>query len=163
MGELDRITAQSFTPTDQDLLNLRTVTQVVSDTVFQISGETLHVFDVSGLSHHRNGWISYFDDVNCVIFVASLSCYDQNMVEEEGVNRMVDSVVLFENMINHPLLKSTQFILFLNKKDVYEKKVQTKNIVDYFPNYKGRMETTDMYRQSWKCFPGCKVFRVKIP
>ena len=114
----------------------------MSDTVFTIEGnKRLHVYDVSGLSHHRSSWISYFDEVTAVLFVASLSCYDQNMVEEEGVNRMVDSIVLFENMVNHELLVKKSFILFLNKKDIYEEKIRKKHIVDYFPNYKGTWRT----------------------
>jgi hypothetical protein len=125
------------------------VTQSVSDTVFKIEGKNLHVFDVSGLSHHRNVWVSYFDDVNCVLFVASLSCYDQTMAEEDGINRMVDSLVLFENMVNHKLLTKCRFILFMNKKDVYEKKIKTKNIVDYFPNYKGITRSRTYDRQNW--------------
>jgi hypothetical protein len=134
---IDRIMEADYTPTDQDLLNLRTVTQSVSDTIFHVEGKKLHVFDVSGLSHHRSAWISYFEDVNSVLFLASLSCYDQNMAEENGVNRMVDSLVLFENMVNHPLLKRANFILFLNKKDVYDKKIKKKHIIEFFPQYKG--------------------------
>ncbi|KAJ3366571.1 hypothetical protein HDU91_001792 [Kappamyces sp. JEL0680] len=138
VGEQDRILAPYYSPTDQDILNLRTVTQSVSDTIFRIKDEKLHVIDVSGLSHHRSTWISYFDDVNAILFVASLSCYDQTMAEEDGVNRMVDSLVLFEDVVNHKLLEKKFFVLFLNKKDIYETKVKTKHIVDYFPQYKGK-------------------------
>ncbi|KAJ3304739.1 hypothetical protein HDV03_002424 [Kappamyces sp. JEL0829] len=138
MDSIDRILAPSYSPTNSDILNLRTVTQSVSDTVFQVDGQRLHVLDVSGLSHHRNGWMSYFEDVHSVIFVASLSSYDQMMVEEPDVNRMVDSIVLFEEMVNHKMLKNKFFILFLNKKDLYEQKIRRKDIVNYFPNYKGK-------------------------
>ena len=120
-----------------DILNLRTVTRNVSDNVFVINNKRLHVIDVSGLSHHRKTWIPYFDDVHCIIFIASLSSYDQTMVEEEGVNRMVDSIVLFQEMVNHKLLSQKPFILFLNKKDLFLKKIKTKHIIDFFPNYKG--------------------------
>ena len=120
-----------------DILNLRTVTRNVSDNVFITNNKCLHVIDVSGLSHHRKTWIPYFDDVNCIIFIASLSSYDQTMVEEEGVNRMVDSIVLFQEMVNHKMLSQKPFILFLNKKDIFLRKIKTKHIIDYFPNYKG--------------------------
>ncbi|KAJ3304741.1 hypothetical protein HDV03_002426 [Kappamyces sp. JEL0829] len=138
MEHINRICAPQYVPTNDDILNLRTITQSVTDTIFPVDGQRLHVIDVSGLSHHRNGWVSYFDDVKAILFVASLSCYDQTMMEEEGVNRMVDSVVLFENMVNHELLRDKYFILFLNKKDLYGKKIKKKDIADYFPNYKGK-------------------------
>ncbi|KAJ3364857.1 hypothetical protein HDU91_002421 [Kappamyces sp. JEL0680] len=135
--EHQRILAPGYTPSNQDILNLRTITQSVSDTVFRIRKKNLHVIDVSGLSHHRTTWMSYFEDVNSILYVAPLSAYDQTMLEEIGVNRMVDSIVLFGDMVNHPLLKNKFFILFLNKKDLYEKKIKNSHIVDYFPQYKG--------------------------
>ncbi|KAJ3313421.1 guanine nucleotide-binding protein subunit alpha [Boothiomyces sp. JEL0838] len=48
---------------------------------------------------------------------------------------MVDSLVLFEQIVNHPLLDKPSFVLFLNKKDLYEKKIQRVDIKDYFPEY----------------------------
>jgi guanine nucleotide-binding protein G(i) subunit alpha len=59
------------------------------------------------------------------------------MAEEDGINRMVDSLVLFDDMINHPLLEKKSFVLFLNKRDLYDKKIKKKDIIDYFPQYKG--------------------------
>jgi hypothetical protein len=158
----DRLYASDYKPTNQDILNLRTVTMSVKDTIFTINQDRIHVIDVSGLSHHRSGWISYFEDVKCVLFVASLSSYDQYMVEEEGVNRMVDSLVLFQDMVNHPLLKSKMFILFLNKKDIYEKKVATRNIVDFFPAYKGKRERHTDPRESSQHISGNHILRYQI-
>ncbi len=67
----------------------------------------------------------------------SLSCYDQNLVEEPTVNRMADSIVLFEQIANNKQLKNSKMIIFMNKKDLYEKKVKRVNIKDYFPEYDG--------------------------
>ena len=41
------------------------------------------VFDVGGQRSQRRKWIHCFDNVDAVIFVASLSEYDQ-VVEEDG-------------------------------------------------------------------------------
>ena len=109
----------------------------MNDTEFYIKGQRLHVIDVNGFSQSRSTWLQYFDSITCVLFVASLSSYDQVMMEESDVNRMVDSIVLFQDLANNKQLEDKQFILFLNKKDIYEKKIKTKNIIDYFPGYKG--------------------------
>jgi guanine nucleotide-binding protein G(i) subunit alpha len=111
----------------------------VSDTVFEVNGSRIHFFDVSGLKHHRKGWISYFDHVHSILFVASLSSYDQNMVEDATINRMSDSLVLFDQMSNHPLLTNIDIILFLNKRDIYSKKVKKVPISKYFPEYQGNL------------------------
>ena len=124
-----------------DILNVKTVTMSsVCDNVFNVNNGRLHVIDVSGLSHHRKSWVSFFDDVHCIIFIVSLSCYDQTMSEETGVNRMVDSIVLFQEIVNHKLLEKKQFILFLNKKDIFLKKIKTRHVIDYFPKYKGEKQ-----------------------
>lgn len=120
-----------------DILKLRTPTISASSQVFEIDGTKLHIFDVSGFSYSRNSWLVFFEDVTCVLFVASLSSYDQVMAEETDVNRMVDSIVLFQDLANTKTLEKKPFILFLNKKDIYDRKIKTRNIVDYFPGYKG--------------------------
>lgn len=114
---------EGFRGTDVDILMVRAVTMAISDNLFEVEGKKLHFFDVSGLSYHRRGsrdlilaWLPYFMDVHSVLFVASLSSYDRVMVEDKTKNQMTDSLVLFETIANHPLLKSIEFILFLNKR-----------------------------------------------
>ncbi|KAJ3269478.1 Guanine nucleotide-binding protein G(t) subunit alpha-3 [Terramyces sp. JEL0728] len=79
----------------------------------------------------------YFEHVTTVLFVASISSYDQNLVEDNTVNRMVDSLVLFEQITNHKLMAKPQFVLFFNKKDLYEVKIKQIGIREFFPEYDG--------------------------
>ncbi|KAJ3313425.1 hypothetical protein HDV04_001854 [Boothiomyces sp. JEL0838] len=137
MNNFERICNKNYVPTNDDILNLRTVTQNITETVFQHNKQTFRIFDVSGLSYHRKFWFSYFDNCHSVLYVASLSCYDQTMVENETVNRMADSLVLFEQICNHPLLVKSNFVLFLNKRDLFERKVKTIPISSTFPEYDG--------------------------
>ncbi|KAJ3325373.1 Guanine nucleotide-binding protein G(o) subunit alpha [Boothiomyces sp. JEL0866] len=137
--EVERIGAADYQPTNNDILLLRTVTQTVSDTVFELSKVRIHFYDVSGLQHHRKQWISYFEDVTAILFVVALSSYDQTLVEDPTINRMADAISLFDQISNHPLLVKPDIILFFNKKDIYEKKILKSNIVNYFPDYKGSL------------------------
>ena len=59
------------------------------------------------------------------------------LVEDSTVNQMSDSLVLFESISNSPLLCKIDFILFLNKKDLFKKKIKNVPIESYFPMYKG--------------------------
>lgn len=128
---------ENYTPTNDDILNLRTITTAISETIINSDEKPIHVFDVSGLDYHRKKWIPYFDTVNSVIFVASLSAYDQLMIENDSINRMIDSLELFGSISNNPMLAKLQFILLLNKRDLYEQKITRSNIIDYFPEYTG--------------------------
>jgi guanine nucleotide-binding protein G(i) subunit alpha len=120
------------------MLNLRIPTQAISDTVLKIQHTKFHFFDVSGLKHHRSYWVPYFQNATTIVFVVSLSSYNQNMIEDPTMNRMADSIVLFDHIGNHDLLKHTNIVLFLNKRDIYGKKVKKIPIETYFPDYNGK-------------------------
>lgn len=62
--------------------------------------------------------------MTAVIFVASLSCYDEVMFEDDNQNAMIDSVNLFEEICNLRWFVQTAMILFLNKKDLFTEKIQ---------------------------------------
>jgi hypothetical protein len=148
----ERVCAEDYIPTDEDILKLRVVTQSVSDNVFDIKPKRIHLIDVSGLKYHRFHWLKWFDNVHCVLFVVSLSCYDQMMIEDSTINRMADSIVLFEQVANHPMLKNSKIILFMNKKDVYEKKVKKIPIKGFFPEFEGFCGS---FRKGYQCIPRC--------
>jgi guanine nucleotide-binding protein G(i) subunit alpha len=138
LDDLPRVTSADYRPTNQDILHVRTVTQSISDTVLEVDNLRLHFYDVSGLKHHRKQWIPYFSDVTTILFVVALSSYDQKMAEDETVNRMADAIVLFEQISNHPMLKKPDLMIFFNKRDLYEKKVASSRINEYFPEYTGK-------------------------
>lgn len=71
------------------------------------------------------------------MFVISLSSYDQKMAEDPTINRMADSLVLFEKMSNSKMLVKKSICLLLNKKDLYETKIRTIPLIKFFPDYKG--------------------------
>jgi hypothetical protein len=73
-----------------------------------------------------------------VIFVSSLACYDRFLVEDPTINQMADALVLFEKLINNLLLKDKFFVLLLNKKDIFARKIRTVPIKPIFPEYEGK-------------------------
>ena len=120
-----------------DILMQRSVTQNISDTVFKYKEKSIHFIDVSGLKGHRKKWLPYFQDVHSILYVVSLSSFDQKMVEDGSMNRMADALVLFEQVVTNPCLLKTDIVLFLNKKDLFMKKAQTVNLKSFFPEYQG--------------------------
>jgi guanine nucleotide-binding protein G(i) subunit alpha len=77
---------------------VRTTGIVQSD--FVIKSMKFAMFDVGGQRNERRKWIHAFDNVNCVVFVAALSEYDQVLFEDETQNRMDEAIQLFDQIIN---------------------------------------------------------------
>merc|ERR1712241_965610 len=67
-------------------------------------------------------WIHFFSNVTSVIFVVSLSCYDELTFEDEE-NAMVVSIAVFDEQVNSEWFADIPFILFLNKSDLYNEKI----------------------------------------
>merc|ERR1712154_721177 len=63
------------------------------------------------------------DDVHAVVFVVSLSSYNEMMFEEKTKNAMVDSMELFRETVADRHFDDSSFITFLNKKDLFEEKI----------------------------------------
>jgi len=118
----------SYTPTNEDILYVRYRTTGVIEWSFSITGESgkvqeFDIFDVGGQQSERRKWIHCFEKVTAVIFVASLSCYDELMFEDDTINCMVDSLELFREICNLQWFVDTPIILFLNKNDLFLEKI----------------------------------------
>jgi guanine nucleotide-binding protein G(i) subunit alpha len=95
------------------------------------------MFDVGGQRSERKKWIHCFEAVKSIIFCVSLSEYDQVLLEESRQNRMMESLVLFESVVNSRWFLRTTIILFLNKIDVFRQKIKKIPLERYFPDYGG--------------------------
>jgi len=134
---IDDIAQADYIPTEQDVLRSRVRTTGIVETEFEIGDNIFRMFDVGGQRNERKKWIHCFENVTCVIFVAAISEYDQVLYEDETTNRMHEAINLFDEICNSRWFKETSIILFLNKKDLFESKIQTKSIQEAFPEYNG--------------------------
>ncbi len=57
----------------------------------------------------------------------------QVLVEDDTQNRLRESLALFECLFGYPYFKKSSMILFLNKTDLFEEKIATSHLADYFP------------------------------
>ncbi|KAJ6234865.1 guanine nucleotide-binding protein g(o) subunit alpha [Anaeramoeba flamelloides] len=96
------------------------------------------ITDVGGQRNERKKWIHCFENVTSVIFVVAINEYNQTLFEETNTNRMRESLLLFDEIVNSKWLKSSSMILFLNKFDLFKKKIQESNLKKYFKDYKGK-------------------------
>jgi len=137
---LDRTFESDYLPTHQDILHARIPTTGIIQTEFKLDKMHFKMFDVGGQRGERKKWIHCFDNVTAIIFIASLSEYDQVLAEDRTRNRMKESLALFEGIVNLPWFKDAPIILFLNKADIFKRKVKTVDIGIYFPAYNGGLD-----------------------
>ena len=111
------------------------------------------MFDVGGQRSERKKWIHCFENVTSIIFCVALSEYDQVLLEESNQvctewtadlpiadkwqNRMMESLVLFDSVVNSRWFMRTSIILFLNKVDLFKAKLGRSPLQVYFGDYSG--------------------------
>eukprot|EP00041_Stephanoeca_diplocostata_P013122 m.227126 g.227126 ORF g.227126 m.227126 type:complete len:355 (-) comp19222_c0_seq1:135-1199(-) len=134
---IDYIADASYTPNKQDVLRARVKTTGIIETSFRYKNMIFRMFDVGGQRSERKKWIQCFDGVTAVIFVSALCGYDMKLFEDQQTNRVHESLTLFDAICNNKFFTNTSMILFLNKVDLFEQKIQTHPLVDYFPEYNG--------------------------
>lgn len=136
-NNIRRIGDPKYLPTEADVLRSRSKTTGIIETRFVMEDTCIHMFDVGGQRSERKKWIHCFESVTSIIFCVALSEYDQVLLEESSHNRMDESLVLFDSVINSRWFLRTSIILFLNKIDLFTKKVKIVPLGDYFPEYTG--------------------------
>lgn len=103
------------------------------------------MFDVGGQRSERKKWIHCFEGVTAIIFCVAMSGYDLVLAEDEEMNRMMESMKLFDSICNNKWFVETSIILFLNKKDLFEDKIRHSPLTICFPEYKGMIYENLLY------------------
>ncbi|AEO70909.1 dfc36a28-0d70-456a-8dfa-0310fbd4c003 [Thermothielavioides terrestris] len=135
--EADRIVSPNYLPVEMDVLRARTKTTGIYETRFKMGQLSIHMFDVGGQRSERKKWIHCFENVTSIIFCVALSEYDQVLLEESSQNRMMESLLLFDSVVNSRWFVRTSIILFLNKVDIFKQKLGRSPLGNYFPDYSG--------------------------
>jgi guanine nucleotide-binding protein subunit alpha len=132
LDDLERVTSLEYIPSDDDVLKARLKTVGVSEYKFEMeftagrdSGTEWRIVDVGGSRSQRPTWAPFFDDVDAIIFLAPISGFDQVLAEDKNVNRLEDSVLLWKAVCSNKLLANVDLVLFLNKCDLLEKKLNS--------------------------------------
>ncbi|KAF8882175.1 guanine nucleotide binding protein, alpha subunit [Gymnopilus junonius] len=123
------VTREDFFPRPDDVLKARVTTiRPEQHTIIAEKGgeKAKHwtLYDVGGARGQRAVWAQFFDDVNIIIFLAPMSGFNQVLAEDESVNRLTDSLRLWQTICSNKLLAEVEFVLFLNKLDILDAKLK---------------------------------------
>jgi|UniRef100_A0A7S0J0R0 GTPase SAR1 family protein len=135
---LDKVTdlgSPTYKPNDEDILKVRDPTRSIETLEFKVGKAKFRVIDVGGQRMERPKW-NLTGDITAVLFVCALTEYDQTLREDIKQNRLKESLNLFDIACNRRYIENP-IILFLNKVDLFEKKIAKVDLNVCFPTYKG--------------------------
>ncbi|KAJ7717013.1 guanine nucleotide binding protein, alpha subunit [Mycena metata] len=143
LDELDVITSLRYVPTDDHILRARLKTLGVTEHRMRLtdpSGGTTREFRIFDVAK----WVPYFENIDCLIFLAPISAFNEVLAEDPEVGRLTDSVELWKTISSNQLLRKSNLILFLNKIDILQSKLASGiQFADYVPSYGRRPNDFD--------------------
>nr|CAG9553829.1 heterotrimeric guanine nucleotide-binding protein 1N [Dasypus novemcinctus] len=137
LDNLDKLGESDYIPSQQDILLARRPTKGIHEYDFEIKSVPFKMVDVGGQRSERKRWFECFDSVTSILFLVSSSEFDQVLMEDRLTNRLTESLNIFETIVNNRVFSNVSIILFLNKTDLLEEKVQIVSIKDYFLEFEG--------------------------
>lgn len=142
-------------------------TKSINEAIFDAKGMTFHVTDVGGARSERLKWINCFNDVSAILFVASLTDYDdfrseystlvgttnpvsttignsRVYIKKRRVTRMDESLDLFRKISASTYFRKTSVLLFLNKIDAYVKRIKSSPLSKIFGDEYNEKDDNDV-------------------
>ena len=113
---------------------------------------SISLIDVGGQRSERKKWLHCFDGVNAIIFVVAMSEYDEDLAEDKNINRLHESIKLFSTICSIKWFLESPFVLFLNKKDVFDEKIVYSPLTQCFPDYLGADNKEEASKYIWEQF-----------
>jgi len=158
LNDMERITSSNYVPTDDDILNARLKTVGVVEHCFHLqSSGTVdksldwRIYDVGGSRSQRATWAPFFDNVQAIIFLAPVSVFDQVLAEDNNVNRLEDSLLLWRELCKSTILAKVPLVLFLNKCDLLRRKLAAGvKLSTYMLSYNARANDYDSILKYFK-------------
>eukprot|EP01084_Bolivina_argentea_P303466 523926_1 len=85
LQNISKFKCWDYMPSDQDIIQLRIKCDGFNETSIQMGTDIVHVYDINykQYTYKFNKIMSCFENVNAILFVASLSCFDEVIFEDE--------------------------------------------------------------------------------
>jgi guanine nucleotide-binding protein subunit alpha len=113
-SDLDRLFEPTYLPTPQDIVHCRARTIGITEATFQLKDHEMLMVDVGGQKSERRKWIHCFQDVTSILFLVSLSGYDQCLVEDKDANQMQDAMTIWDSICHSQWFKQTSIVSWVD-------------------------------------------------
>jgi guanine nucleotide-binding protein subunit alpha len=99
-----------YLPTNEDIVHTRARTIGITETAFKLKEHEMVMVDVGGQKSERRKWIHCFQDVTSILFLVSLSGFDQCLVEDKDANQMQDAMTIWDSICHSQWFKQTSIV-----------------------------------------------------
>jgi len=135
VGFRERICASDFLATDEDILFYRAPTVGLEEVTAEVQDNVTFTFiDVGGQRSERKNWMKV-QNITAVVFVGALNDFCKTLEEDQTKNAMKEALNVFR--IVGKTFKNMPIILLLNKRDLFEQKIEKNPLNKCFKGYKG--------------------------
>ena len=104
----------------------------IADTITE---DGLQLLDLGGRRSERQKWRRCFDAVAGVVFVASVGDFMDPLDEDPTVNRLTESVQIFEEIVNHRLCQGIPVVVTFTKVDLLADALRRWRLQELYPEY----------------------------
>ncbi|KAK8857647.1 hypothetical protein M9Y10_016053 [Tritrichomonas musculus] len=140
------IARKEYIPSNDDILRSTKCTTKDSQLQFKINNSIkTNLIDVGSTKSETSRWKD-FDDVNCIIYVISLSDFNQFWINgNEKTKRTNESIKLFQDVVNSPSFNHKPIFLILNKTDLFADKLikYPNKFKETYPDFKGDVKNVN--------------------
>jgi len=128
LDNIDRISSDSFDPTNEDIVRCRQYTIGASTTTFYFQKFWWKLIDVGGQTPERAKWSAIVseNDIAGIIFFVSLDEFDVESTEEKGKTKLELSLKIWSEVAGSGDFAKDCNLLLFNKKDVFEEAIAKK-------------------------------------
>uniref|UniRef100_A0A6B2L9V6 Uncharacterized protein n=1 Tax=Arcella intermedia TaxID=1963864 RepID=A0A6B2L9V6_9EUKA len=139
ISNLDRMCLPDYKPSVEDILQARQRTTGQQTTTFTKDKYTWELIDVGGQRPEREKWenIIQHTQLHAVIYFAGLDEYNMNSSEAQGKTKMAISMQVWEEVLHTIEKHQICLLLFLNKMDLFEKKIKNESDFNDFKTILG--------------------------
>ncbi|KAJ5610970.1 guanine nucleotide-binding protein subunit alpha [Penicillium lagena] len=138
-NRVSQIASPNYTPDDQDILQLYVPTSGIHEaTIPPMDGYSYH-YRINEVGRHlseERKWLHYFADVRAIFFVVPISEYDYPLLEGVRTSPLREALDNFLSICKSPWFCDKPIVLLFNKVDEFKRKLSSRPLRDYFPEYK---------------------------
>ena len=95
------------------------------------------MFNISSQHSEWKKWIHQFENSLSIIFCVDLSQYDELVLKESNQKGILESLVLFDSVVNSQWFFRASIILLFCNVGRFKEKLCGKPLSNYFPDYNG--------------------------